>query len=223
MVELPRFEPRQDSRPDDVQWKPATWPVDPSTVLRGKFVELRPLVKADTAELFDVLNHDEVWTHLAGRSQNAEGMETFMMARVNDPAWQPWTVRVVDDYCGFAAGAIVGSTSYLETSPLDSRTEIGGTMYTPAVWSSKVNPECKFLLLQFAFETLGMGRVQLKTDIRNVRSQQAIARLGATFEGVLRRYQRRTDDTVRDTVLFSITAEEWPHVRERLQERLRAE
>jgi RimJ/RimL family protein N-acetyltransferase len=96
-------------------------------------------------------------------------------------------------------------------------------MYSPAVWSSHVNPECKFLLLQFAFERLGMGRVQLKTDIRNVRSQQAIARLGATFEGVLRRYQRRTDDTVRDTVLFSITAEEWPQVRDHLQGRLRAE
>jgi RimJ/RimL family protein N-acetyltransferase len=223
MTELPRFEPRQDSRPDDVQWQPATWPVDPATVLRGRYVELKPLIREDVAELFAALDHDAVWTHLAGRTSTAEAMESLMMVRVNDPAWQPWTVRVIDDYCGFKAGSIVGSTSFLETSPLDSRTEIGGTMYSPAVWSSHVNPECKFLLLQFAFERLGMGRVQLKTDIRNVRSQQAIARLGATFEGVLRRYQRRTDDTVRDTVLFSITAEEWPQVRDHLQGRLRAE
>ena len=62
--------------------------------------------------------------------------------------------------------------------------------------------------------------MQLKTDIRNVRSQQAIARLGATYEGVLRRYQRRADGTVRDTVLFSVIAEQWPSVRERLQARL---
>lgn len=223
MFELPRFEPRQDSRPDDVQWKPAKWPVDPATVLRGRYVELKPLVREDAAELFAALDHDEIWTYVAGRPATPAAMEVVLESRIKDPAWHPWTVRVVDDHCGFSAGTIVGSTSYLETSPHDARTEIGSTTYAPAVWASKVNPECKFLLLQFAFESLGMGRVQLKTDIRNVRSQQAIARLGATFEGVLRRYQRRADDTVRDTVLFSITAEEWPQVRERLQERLRAE
>jgi len=91
------------------------------------------------------------------------------------------------------------------------------------VWASRVNPEAKLLLLRFAFDELGAGRVQLKTDIRNVRSAQAIARLGARFEGTLRRYQRRADDTVRDTVLFSILAEEWPEVRAGLQRRLDTE
>jgi len=85
-----------------------------------------------------------------------------------------------------------------------------------------VNPECKLLLLTYAFDELHMGRVQLKTDIRNHRSQQAIARLGATYEGVLRRYQRRADGSVRDTVMFSITAEEWPGVRQRLVDRVSA-
>ena len=75
-----------------------------------------------------------------------------------------------------------------------------------------VNPACKYLLMAWAFEH-GFGRVQLKTDIRNVRSQQAIARLGARYEGVLRRYQRRQDGSVRDTVVFSVTAEDWPAVR----------
>ena len=102
----------------------------------------------------------------------------------------------------------------------DARLEIGWTVYAPAVWGSAVNPWCKLLLLGYAFEELRMGRVQLKTDIRNERSQQAIARLGARFEGVLRRYQRRADGSVRDTVLFSITAEEWPEVRARLSTRL---
>lgn len=71
----------------------------------------------------------------------------------------------------------------------------------------------------WAFD-LGFGRVQLKTDIRNHRSQRAIAGIGATYEGVLRRYQRRDDGTVRDTVLFSVTAEEWPGVRTLLERRL---
>ena len=78
-----------------------------------------------------------------------------------------------------------------------------------------MNPACKLLLMEWAFDH-GFGRVQLKTDIRNARSQQAIARLGAQYEGVLRRYQRRQDDSVRDTVVFSVTAEDWPLVRDGL-------
>jgi N-acetyltransferase len=85
-----------------------------------------------------------------------------------------------------------------------------------------VNPETKLLLLGYAFDVLGAGRVQLKTDVRNARSQQAIARLGAQYEGVLRRYQRRSDDTVRDTMMFSVLAEEWPTVRAALIARLEA-
>jgi RimJ/RimL family protein N-acetyltransferase len=108
----------------------------------------------------------------------------------------------------------------LEIAPGDARLEIGNTAYDRAVWASVVNPETKLLLLTYAFDTVGMGRVQLKTDIRNYRSQQAIARLGAQFEGVLRRYQRRADGTVRDTVMFSITAEEWPKVRAGLEARI---
>jgi RimJ/RimL family protein N-acetyltransferase len=88
------------------------------------------------------------------------------------------------------------------------------------VWATAVNPDVKLLLLGHAFATLRAGRVQLKTDVRNVRSQQAIARLGARYEATLRRYQRRADGTVRDTVLFSITAEEWPAVRDRLHDRV---
>jgi RimJ/RimL family protein N-acetyltransferase len=88
------------------------------------------------------------------------------------------------------------------------------------VWGTKVNPEAKLLLLTYAFEVLGMGRVQLKTDVRNARSQRAIAGIGATYEGLLRRYNRRADGTMRDSVLFSVTAEDWPHVREHLTQRL---
>lgn len=117
------------------------------------------------------------------------------------------------------AGTVVGTTSYLELSLPDARVEIGHTVYTPAVWGGTVNPACKLLLMGWAFDH-GFGRVQLKTDIRNLRSQRAIAKLGATYEGVLRRYQRRADGTVRDTVMFSVTAEEWPEVRERLETRL---
>ena len=118
------------------------------------------------------------------------------------------------------AGSIVGTTSFLDVSVPDARVEIGSTMYARHEWGSDLNPACKLLLMSHAFDVLGMGRVQLKTDVRNMRSRAAIEKIGATREGVLRRYQRRSDATVRDTVIYSVVAEEWPVVRDKLSARL---
>ena len=90
---------------------------------------------------------------------------------------------------------MAGTSSYLDVSVPDARLEIGSTAYDRRVWGTAVNPEAKLLLLAHAFDVLGAGRVQLKTDVRNHRSQQAIARLGARYEATLRRYQRREDGT----------------------------
>jgi RimJ/RimL family protein N-acetyltransferase len=198
------------------------WPPAPDVRLRGRFVELSQAdAERDGAELFVALDHDAVWQHIAGRPSDAAGY-----ARLLDDGYAagrlPWIVRLTAASAGLAAGAVVGTSSYLEVSASDARLEIGFTAYTPAVWAGVVNPEAKLLLLGYAFDVLGAGRVQLKTDVRNARSQQAIARLGAQYEGVLRRYQRRSDDTMRDTVIFSILAEEWSAVRDALIARLEA-
>jgi len=187
------------------------WPVPADTVLVGRHVTLTLAEDHDTSELFTVLDHDAVWTHVRGRPADADELGPTMAAANESGRW-PWIVR--------QGGRIVGTTSYLEVSPADARLEIGFTLYAPEVWGTVVNPECKLLLMEWAFEQAGMGRVQLKTDIRNARSQGAIARLGAQYEGVLRRYQRRQDDTVRDTVLFSVLAEEWPDVKAGLVARI---
>lgn len=219
----PWWDPVADARPADDPWPQVAWPPAPGTALRGRVVELSPThPDRDAAGLFHALDHDAVWEHVAGRPADAAAMRALLESRVADPAWFPWTVRLRQDQDDLTAGTVVGTTSYLELSPHDARAEIGATSYTPAVWGTDVNPECKLLLLAYAFEQAGFGRVQLKTDVRNHRSQQAIARLGATYEGTLRRYQRRSDGTVRDTVLFSITAEEWPAVRDALVRRLSA-
>jgi N-acetyltransferase len=218
-VELPRFEPRPDSRPDDRAWPQATWPPPANTSMRGAAVELRPTTLDDSGPLFAALDDERVWAHVRGRPDGADAWRTVLEA-ASAAGRFPWTLRLLDPLGARGAGAVVGTSSYLEVVPGDARLEIGWTLYDPAVWGTTVNPEAKLLLLGYAFDELDMGRVQLKTDIRNVRSQQAIARLGARYEGVLRRYQRRADGTVRDTVLFSITAEEWPGVRTRLAARL---
>jgi RimJ/RimL family protein N-acetyltransferase len=221
--DVPRFHAPADARPDDVAWPPMSWPPIAHRELGGGAVVLRPYVDEDAAELFAALDDDRVWAHVAGRPGTPEALAVGMATRtaMDDPVGRfPWVVRLRRPLAGLAAGSVVGTSSYLEVSPRDARLEIGFTMYSPAVWGTVVNPQTKLLLLGHAFDDLGAGRVQLKTDIRNVRSQQAIARLGATYEGVLRRYQRRADGTVRDTVLFSIIAEEWPSVRSRLEARL---
>jgi RimJ/RimL family protein N-acetyltransferase len=189
-------------------WPQAEWP--PPHELVGDHVTLSQFVPADAPELYAALDHDACWDHVAGRPTSPEEYAATLAQAPQSGRW-PWVVR--------RASEVVGTTSYLEVSLPDARLEIGSTAYSPSVWATEVNPECKLLLMSWAFDH-GFGRVQLKTDIRNRRSQAAIAKLGAAYEGVLRRYQRRQDGTVRDTVMFSVTAEEWPGVRERLRARL---
>ena len=186
------------------------WPIDPATVLGHGGVELRLTTPADAAELFAALDHDACWTHVRGRPEEEDDVVQAILDATRQGRWM-WTVR--------RNGDVVGTTSFLDVVPADERLEIGFTAYTPDTWATDVNPACKYLLMDWAFGH-GFGRVQLKTDIRNERSQAAIARLGATREGVLRRYQRRADQSMRDTVMYSVLAEEWPDVREGLLARL---
>ncbi|MGO9835251.1 MAG: GNAT family N-acetyltransferase [Polyangiaceae bacterium] len=214
-----RFIAIRDARPDDAAWASMSWPPD-ATSLAGHVVELIPCVPdRDASALFQALNHDAVWRHVAGRPRDPGEYSEILARRIAEGRFV-WVVRLRRPHAGLAPGAVVGTSSYLEVSVGDARLEIGATAYTPSVWSTKVNPDTKLRLLAYAFETLGAGRVQLKTDVRNIRSQEAIARLGARYEGTIRRYQRRDDGSVRDTVLFSIVAEEWPAVREALRERV---
>ncbi|MFZ3033028.1 MAG: GNAT family protein [Parvibaculum sp.] len=125
-----------------------------------------------------------------------------------------WAVRRQNDE------KIIGSTRYLNIATHDLRVEIGGTWYAPEIWGGIVNPACKFMLMQHGFETLGLNRIELKTDARNERSQKAIARLGAQREGLFRRHMVMPDGHIRDTVYFSVIREEWPQVKAGLLARL---
>src|SRR5690606_33587051 len=109
-------------------------------------------------------------------------------------------------------GKAIGSTRFLEIDRENKGIEIGFTWLNPSVWRTSVNTECKYLLLQYCFEELKYIRVQFKTDILNVRSQTAIARLGAKKEGILRNQKIRQDGTYRDSVYFSIIESEWEEV-----------
>lgn len=115
-----------------------------------------------------------------------------------------------------ASGEVIGCTSYHDIVPAIDRLEIGWTWYARRVQRSAVNTTAKLLLMTHAFETLGAQLVGWRTDIDNLASQRAIERLGAKKDGVLRHHALRRDGTVRDTVMYSLTAGEWPDVKARL-------
>ena len=126
----------------------------------------------------------------------------------------PWVVR------DLASGAIVGSTRYHDIAAGIDRVEIGYTWYAESRQRTHVNTTCKLLLLAHAFDSLGCRVVGLRTDNFNFRSQRAIEALGAKKDGVIRHYAARRDGTVRDSVMYSILASEWPDVRRHLELRL---
>ena len=192
------------------------WPGGRALV--GRTVRLDPSLDSDAQALFGALDHDEVW---------AAGYGGGPAARPADPAgWSErvaaarrdgramFTVRLID------SGRVVGTSSLGDTDLVNERVHLGWTAYAPDVWSTAVNPECKLLLMAHAFDECGFGRVKIQTDVINPRSQSAIAKLGATREGVLRRHMRRADGTWRDTVVFAVTVEDWPAVRSRLEARV---
>ena len=117
-------------------------------------------------------------------------------------------------------GQVIGSTSYHDIIVNAERLEIGYTWYAKSRWRSAVNTTCKYLLLSHAFDTLGAQTVGWRTDNLNIRSQQAIERLGAKKDGVIRGQQQRRDGSVRDTVMYSLIRAEWPQVKTALAARL---
>jgi len=127
----------------------------------------------------------------------------------------PWAVRDVE------TGVIVGSTRYHDIVPAIDRVEIGYTWYAKRWQRSHVNTSCKLLLLAHAFDDLGCAVVGLRTDNFNFASQRAIEALGAKKDGVIRHHQARRDGTARDSVMYSILANEWRDVRRHLELRLR--
>ena len=187
-------------------------------VLAGRFVRLEPLAEEHREGLRAAADDDRVWEHLAllGRGDGFELWFDSALAQRDAKRRFPFAVRLL------ASGKLVGSTSYLDPVPEHKRVEIGWTWYRPDQWATAVNPECKLLLLAHAFDTLGLNRVSFVTDLRNERSQAAIAKLGALREGVMRSHAITRNGRIRDSVLFAITALDWPKVKERLAARVAA-
>lgn len=183
--------------------------------LIGKFVRLEPLNEAHVPGLTVAGGGDEgIWEHmLYGDIQTEEDMFGWVQDILSRPDL-PFAVIHLE------SGRVAGATRYLNITPEHRGLEIGGTWYGAEFQRTAVNTECKYLLMEYAFETLGCIRVQLKTDERNLRSQRAIERCGAMREGVLRNHMILLDGKYRDSVFYSIVDSEWPIIKERLEKKL---
>lgn len=185
-------------------------------VLEGRFVRLEPLRKRHANALtIAAAKLDWGWALSPLRSRK-EVEDRIRYAIEMEKKNQEYVFAVIlrqED-------RVVGSTSYFGIIPKHKRLEIGYTWYEQNLWGTYVNPECKFLLLQHAFDDWHANRVQISTDVNNIHSQKAILKLGAKFEGKLRSHAIRSDGSIRDTMLYSITASDWPRVKSTLQDRI---
>ena len=183
--------------------------------LAGRHARLEPLRTAHAGALERCGADAEVWRWMPSlRPDPRESVQVWQKTVTALPSAEAVAFAIVD----LARDEAVGGTTLFDYSEAHRRVEIGYTWLAKSAWRTPVNTECKFLLLRHAFETLGCNRVQLKTDSRNERSQAAIARLGAVREGVLRAHMVMPDGWLRDSVMFSITAPEWPAVKTRLEQ-----
>lgn len=176
--------------------------------LTGERVRLEPLTRDHAKGLLEAGSDPAIWTWLSLRQpRDLATAETMVDDILADPDRRAWAQ--IDAH----SGEVAGTTSFYAMHPRHKILSLGHTWIGTAWQRSGLNRESKLLLLRHAFDDLGANRVAWETDIRNLRSQRAIERLGARREGVLRAHRVRPDGTLRDTVLYSLTGPEWPAVR----------
>ncbi|RXZ39022.1 N-acetyltransferase [Oxalobacteraceae bacterium CAVE-383] len=191
-------------------------PLKPVT-LRGAHVTLEPLAPGHLDDLREAVADGELWKLWYTSVPSPDRMESEIARRLalqEKGSMQPFAVRRND------TGALCGMTSYMDIDAVNRRLEIGSTWTAAGAQRSGVNTESKMMLLAHAFDVLECIAVEFRTHWMNHQSRAAIARLGAKQDGVLRAHRVMADGTLRDTVVFSITAPEWPAVRSHLHYKL---
>ncbi len=187
------------------------------TTLEGYGVRLEALTPEHSNGLRAAASDGRLWELWYTSVPEPDGVDAYIaaaLAGTEEGHMLPWAVREL------ATGTVVGSTRYHDVVPAVDRVEIGYTWYAARWQRTHVNTGCKLLLFEHAFERLRCQVVGLRTDNFNLGSQRAIEALGAKKDGVIRHHWPRRDGTVRDTVMYSVLAGEWPAIRERLQQRL---
>lgn len=171
---------------------------------------LRPLHPGDLEQLQTIALDADTWRWNVTKIANTQDLQNWAEAAFNDrQLGRRYSFVIIDK----TTGRLAGSTSYGNISEADKRLEIGWTWIGKDFRGTGLNRHCKFLLLRYAFEVLLFERVELKTDVLNVRSRQAMRKIGASEEGILRSHTLMHDGRRRDTIYYSILKSEWPHLK----------
>lgn len=185
--------------------------------LTGKRVKLVPMEESHIEGLFEAGGDPRIWTYMSMHVDTLNDMEWLVSEALSASEGGSELPFVIIDQ---ESNKVVGSTRFLDISVQNRHLEIGWSWISPSVWRTRINTECKYLLLTHCFETLGTIRVQLKTDSRNIQSQRAIERIGAVKEGVLRKHRVMHDGYVRDSVYYSVIDDEWATVKNGIRKML---
>lgn len=184
------------------------------TTLRGKIVTLVPLAREHTNELLAAASDGDLWNLWFTSVPSSNTIDSYLTQAFKDQEdGRALLFAVIDN----KTQKIIGSTRYCNADNLNHRVEIGYTWYAKSYQRTGVNTECKYLLLQHAFENLNAIAVEFRTHWHNHASRAAIARLGAKQDGILRNHQKNAEGIYRDTVVFSIIDQEWSTVRKNLE------
>ncbi len=187
------------------------------TTLSGQHVRLEPLQKHHLPGLKTAILDGQLWRLMVTSVPHPDQLENFLDHALKEQQLGSAMAFATIDQLN---NLVVGSTRYLNTDWLHARTEIGFTFIAKSKQRTAINTEAKLLMLQHAFETCPFNRVAFLTDFLNQPSRNAIQRLGAKQEGILRNHMVMVDGRVRDTVVFSIAKHEWPGIKQLLQEKL---
>jgi RimJ/RimL family protein N-acetyltransferase len=185
--------------------------------LEGKHVRLVPLSESHRDELIEAVSDGELWNLFVTIVPRAEGIDEFIENAISAHLKEDGLAFATVD---LASGRVVGSTRFMRANLHNKRVEIGFTFIAKSFQKTLVNTEAKLLMLTHAFEVMQLNRVEFITDYLNNTSRNAILRLGAKQEGVLRNHMVMLDGRVRDSVLFSITNHEWTGVKQNLSYKL---
>jgi RimJ/RimL family protein N-acetyltransferase len=184
--------------------------------LSGKYVYLELLQPEHVPELARLARDERIWeyTKTLITDERFDGLfEKYIAAALDEKNTGMQVSFVMRDP---ADGSIMGMTRFYKIEPPHKRLSIGFTWYLPKYWGGVQNKECKLLLLQYAFETLGYQRVEFEVAHQNLRSQKAVQKIGGVPEGRLRKHGLHADGTVRDTMVFSIVDDEWQEKKQKL-------
>lgn len=187
--------------------------IDTNIILEGTTITLVPLEMKYKNQVYEAIKNPDVWKYTWREVKTFDDIEQILLIAVqnkDDGKQLPFMVK------DKLSGEIIGTTRIGDIDTANRNVEIGWTWLSPSVWKTKVNTECKFLMLQYCFEELKVLRVQFSISGQNIRSQKAVERIGAVKEGTFRKHRIKADGTIHDNIFYSIVDTEWIDVKGKL-------